>query len=29
MAATSLRWDTIVVDMTSRKLKGSVEVLRL
>ena len=29
MAAASLRWDTIVVDMTSCKLKGSVEVLRL
>ena len=29
MAAASLRWDTIVVDMTSCKLKGSAEGLRL
>ena len=29
MAAASLRWDTIMVDMTSCKLKGSAEGLRL
>lgn len=29
MAAASLRWDTIMADMTSCKLKGSAEVLRL